>query len=80
MKVVVMRGKVLYFAMVTRTTHVPVVDGVTSDVRTIRHFPDVTLYVRAPRDTLDTNLVNAAVDFTFIAFARIVMPISVRDN
>ncbi len=41
--VVVMRGKVLYLAMVTRTTHVPVVDGVTRDEREIRHLPDVTL-------------------------------------
>ena len=80
MKVVVMRGKVLYFAMVTRTTHVPAVDGVTSDARTMRHFPDTTLYVRAPRDTLDTNFVNAAVDFTFIALARMVIPMSVRDS
>jgi len=40
---VVIFGNVLYLAIVTRTTHVPVVDGVTKEEREMRHFPAVTL-------------------------------------
>lgn len=36
--------------------------------------------MRAPFETLDTNFVNAAVAFTFIALARMVMPMTVFAN
>lgn len=59
-----------FLATETLTLQVPVIAGATSRPETMRHFPEVTLYVRVPRETVPTmRESDVRVDFlTFVTY------------